>query len=88
MQRSGGAGAEVRCHLVIVHVYDARMHSTVVRHWWNGTWGRLARRDVYIRTEGRSWKRSYDELALAEQEAARHRDPAMRWTDISGAHHV
>ncbi len=83
-------------------MYDARMRSTVVRHWWNGTWGRLARRDVYIRTdgatfelelreggtEGRSWKRSYDELAQAELEAARHRDPAMRWTDISGAHRL
>lgn len=22
------------------------------RHWWNGKWGRLARRDVYLRAEG------------------------------------
>lgn len=21
------------------------------RHWWNGRWGRIARRDVYLRTE-------------------------------------
>lgn len=22
------------------------------RHWWNGRWGRIARRDVYLRQEG------------------------------------
>ena len=22
------------------------------RHWWNSKWGRLARRDVYLRAEG------------------------------------
>ncbi|WP_213005806.1 hypothetical protein [Paractinoplanes toevensis] len=21
-------------------------------HWWNGRWGRIARRDVYLRVEG------------------------------------
>jgi hypothetical protein len=26
-----------------------------VSHWWNGTWGRLARRDVYLRT-GQVWQ--------------------------------
>jgi hypothetical protein len=27
----------------------------VVAHWWNGTWGRMARRDVYLRT-GQVWQ--------------------------------
>ncbi len=26
-----------------------------VGHWWNGTWGRLARRDVYLRS-GQVWQ--------------------------------
>jgi hypothetical protein len=25
------------------------------KHWWNGNWGRLARRDVYLRTDGDRW---------------------------------
>jgi hypothetical protein len=25
------------------------------KHWWNGNWGRLARRDVYLRTDGDQW---------------------------------
>jgi hypothetical protein len=25
------------------------------RHWWNGKWGRLARKDVYLRTDGDRW---------------------------------
>ena len=28
----------------------------VIRHWWNGSWGRLTRRDVYVRTDGRAWE--------------------------------
>lgn len=80
----------------------AAMHGKIVRHWWNGNWGRLARRDVYIRTDGstfelelreggsdgRAWKRVYDELWQADEEAGRHRDPAMHWRDISRAHDV
>jgi hypothetical protein len=76
------------------------MYGTVVRHWWNGNYGRLSRRDVYVRTdgsgfelelreggsEGRTWKRVYDELWQADEEAGRHRDPAMSWRDISKAH--
>ena len=27
----------------------------VVGHWWNGTWGRLARRDVWLKTDGNRW---------------------------------
>jgi len=25
------------------------------KHWWNGTWGRLARRDVYLYEDGGRW---------------------------------
>jgi hypothetical protein len=25
------------------------------KHWWNGNWGRLARKDVYLRTDGDQW---------------------------------
>jgi hypothetical protein len=25
------------------------------KHWWNGKWGRLARRDVYLRTDADQW---------------------------------
>lgn len=26
-----------------------------VERWWNGTWGRMARRDVWLRTDGQRW---------------------------------
>lgn len=25
------------------------------KHWWNGIWGRLARRDVYLYVDGDQW---------------------------------
>jgi hypothetical protein len=25
------------------------------KHWWNGRWGRLARKDVLLRTDGDQW---------------------------------
>jgi hypothetical protein len=25
------------------------------KHWWNGKWGRAARRDVYLRVDGDTW---------------------------------
>lgn len=25
------------------------------KHWWNGKWGRLARRDIYLRTDADQW---------------------------------
>jgi hypothetical protein len=25
------------------------------KHWWNGKWGRLARRDVYLRADADRW---------------------------------
>jgi len=26
------------------------------KHWWNGTWGRLARRDVYLFEDAGKWR--------------------------------
>jgi hypothetical protein len=28
----------------------------IERHWWNGNRGRLARRDVFVRTDGQRWE--------------------------------
>lgn len=25
------------------------------KHWWNGSWGRLARKDVFLRSDGDQW---------------------------------
>ena len=25
------------------------------KHWWNGKWGRIARKDVYLRVSGNQW---------------------------------
>jgi len=25
------------------------------KHWWNGTWGRLVRRDLYLYEDGGRW---------------------------------
>jgi hypothetical protein len=25
------------------------------RHWWNGSWGRLGRRDIYLYEDGGQW---------------------------------
>jgi hypothetical protein len=25
------------------------------RHWWNGKWGSLARRDIYLRADADTW---------------------------------
>lgn len=27
------------------------METRTIQHWWNGTWGRLARRDIYLRSQ-------------------------------------
>ena len=73
----------------------------VIRHWWNQQWGRLGRRDVYVRSdgtrfevevaqggaEGRRWVARFDSLADAVEEAENHlRDPSDRWRDVSDAH--
>jgi len=36
-------------------VYDPVVAEEVVRRWWNGVWGRLARRDVWLIRQTR-WK--------------------------------
>ena len=33
-------------------MYYAGMSRGDPRHWWNGRWGRIARRDIYLRAEG------------------------------------
>jgi len=25
------------------------------KHWWNGKWGRIARRDIFLRVSGDQW---------------------------------
>ena len=25
------------------------------KHWWNGKWGRIARKDVFLRVNGDTW---------------------------------
>jgi hypothetical protein len=25
------------------------------KHWWNGSWGRLARRDIYLSVDADTW---------------------------------
>jgi hypothetical protein len=43
------------------------------KHWWNGTWGRLARRDVYLFEDGGKW------LVEAREGGAEGRS---RWYDF------
>ena len=73
----------------------------MVRHWWNQQWGRMARRDVYVRSdgtrfevedaqggaEGRRWLALFDSVEEAVEEAEKHLlDPQDRWRDVSDAH--
>jgi hypothetical protein len=37
-------------------LYDSLSIMEMVSHWWNGTWGRLARLDVYLRMERPRWE--------------------------------
>jgi hypothetical protein len=67
-----------------------------VRHWWNGSWGRLSRRDVYVRTDGKRWEvearlggaegRStvwtHDDEAGALERARSWLDPRFTWTEL------
>lgn len=69
-----------------------------VRHWWNGSWGRLFRRDVWIKTDGTSWRvevrqgdgdgRLWGTAAADEKDAYRRAAPflvrgADEWRDLS-----
>jgi hypothetical protein len=79
-----------------------RVHTETVHHWWNGTWGRLNRRDVYVRTDGatfdvevrlggasgRRWRREFTTLPDAVDEAARHRAADQTWRDVTAAHRL
>lgn len=73
----------------------------VVRHWWNQKWGRIARRDVYVRSdggrfevevvqggaEGKRWVALFDTAEEAIGEAESHLvDPNDDWRDVSDAH--
>ena len=33
-------------------MYYPSMSPDSPRHWWNGRWGRIARRDIYLRADG------------------------------------
>src|SRR5258706_11638736 len=70
----------------------AGIYGELVSHWFNGVWGRLARRDVYIRTDGtgfelelraggaggRPWRRPFPTLAAAVDEGPRAMAPAQK----------
>ena len=73
----------------------------LVRHWWNRRWGRMARRDVYIRTDGMRFQLElraggtdsdrrarcwFDELDPAIEEAGLHMAADQDWADITAAH--
>jgi hypothetical protein len=74
----------------------------VVKHWWNGRWGRLARRDVYVKvdSEPRSVVEARADGAegrIKRQECRDEREALVLaerwrefggddWADISGAH--
>lgn len=70
-----------------------------VEWWWNGKWGRLARRDVWLRRDGTSWRieaqqggrdgrrlwwRAYpDEAAARTELAAIMARASDKWTDMA-----
>ncbi|MFC4045393.1 hypothetical protein ACFO1B_43855 [Dactylosporangium siamense] len=76
------------------------MAIEIIHHWWNSVWGRLSRRDIYVRTdgatfevevrlggqEGRQWRAPYPDLPAAVAEAQQHLTPGHRWVDIARAH--
>jgi len=70
----------------------------IVGHWWNGSWGRLTRRDVWLKTDGNRWyvqarqgdgdrpvwSRPYlTEEAARQQLAAMLARGAKQWRDIT-----
>lgn len=45
--------------------------------WWNGTWGRLTHRDVYLRTDGATWRVDMRKGGIGgEVESTDHADEA------------
>ncbi|RUL90979.1 MULTISPECIES: hypothetical protein [Micromonospora] len=67
------------------------------KHWWNGKWGRLARRDVFLRTDADRWyveQRAggaegvsrfyeYDTLDAAEETIRALLHPTDPWRELS-----
>lgn len=71
----------------------------LVGWWWNGRWGRMARRHIWLHTDGvvwrvearqgdndaRVWGRNFDTEAEARQlvEAMMERTNAGEWNDLT-----
>lgn len=70
----------------------------VVRHWWNGSWGRLNRRDILLKTDGERWELETrlggvegkikhfpvpDEAKALEVAQRWMSDGPFRWSDIT-----
>ncbi|MFV2087988.1 hypothetical protein [Micromonospora sp. LOL_021] len=72
------------------------------KHWWNGSWGRLARRDVFLRAdadrwfvearvggaEGRSRFTEYDTEESAYDAVRRLVDGPGTWREVSDGRFV
>lgn len=69
--------------------------------WWNGLWGRLAARRIYLRRteagfevearageESRFWALPAEELALALVEDLKAGVPGQQWRDMIDAYHL
>ncbi len=70
----------------------------IVERWWNGSWGRLTRRDIWLRTDdhrwrvevrqgdadARLWYRWYTDEADARRFVTELKDRgALEWTDLT-----
>ncbi len=44
-----------RAPTLFVHLFDKILDMEQRKHWWNGKWGRLARRDVFLRVNADRW---------------------------------
>jgi len=45
------------------------------RHWWNARWGRIGRRDIYLRVDGDRW------FVQAREGGS---DGRSRWWELAG----
>lgn len=66
-------------------------------HWWNGSWGRLARRDVFLYRDGGRWIvqareggadgrsawREHSSESAARDHVARLLSPGDGWRELS-----